>query len=152
VVNICKIPKLVDNKRKHMEKGLSQAQRDHLLLKQGKDDAAMKQQMVDAFDRSNQTLHNSISRMTNCLSSLGEGIASGMQMLAMALAGPQQHVRAPYPPHPYQPNFNGMPTIPIFPNHYQPRQPQPYPHPGNESPRNAHQFLGDQEENDLHSL
>ena len=57
-----------------MEKGLSQAQRDHLLLKQGKDDAAMKQQMVDAFDRSNQTLDNSITRMTNCLSSLGEGI------------------------------------------------------------------------------
>jgi hypothetical protein len=41
-----------------MEKGLSQAQRDHLLQKQGKDDAAMKQQMVDAFDRSNQTLDN----------------------------------------------------------------------------------------------
>ena len=39
-----------------MEKGLSQAQRDHLLLKQGKKDALIKQQMVDAFDRSNQTL------------------------------------------------------------------------------------------------
>jgi hypothetical protein len=137
-----------------MEKWLSHAQRDHLLLKQGKDDAAMKQQMVDAFDRSNQTLDNSITRMINCLSFLSEGIVSGMQMLAMALVGPQQHVRAPYPPHPYQPNFNGMPTIPIlnFPNHYQPRQQQPYPHPGNESPRNARQFLRVQEENDLHSL
>ena len=89
LVNVCKIPKLVDNKRKG--KGLSQAQRDHLLLKQEQDDAAMKQQMVDAFDRSNQTLDYSITRMTNCLSSLGEGIASGMQMLAMALAG-QHHI------------------------------------------------------------
>ncbi|CAB4003150.1 Hypothetical predicted protein [Paramuricea clavata] len=84
--------------------------------------------------------------MTNCLPSLGEGIASGMQMLAMALAGQQQQVCAPYPPHPYQPNFNSMP------NHYQPRQPQPYPHAGNELPRDVYQFLADQEEHDLHSL
>ena len=104
-INVSKFPKLVDNKRKHMEKGLSQAQRHHLLLKQGKEDALIKQQMVDAFDRSYQTLENSITKMTNCLSSLGEGIASGMQMLAMALAGPQQQVRAQYPHPPTRTHF-----------------------------------------------
>ena len=75
-----------------MKKGLSQAQRYHL-LKKGKDDAKLAQQMVEAFDRSDQTLDKSITNMTNCLTSLGEGVASGMQMLAMALSGttPQVH-------------------------------------------------------------
>ena len=139
-----------------MEKGLSQAQRDHLLLKQGKEDALIKQQMVDAFDRSNQTLENSITKMTNCLSSLGEGIASGMQMLAMALAGPQQQVRVQYP-HPLESNFNRLQTAPnMYPRHYQPRQPQPqvpqpYPYPGSEPPRHGYRFPVDHEDDD-HNL
>ena len=132
-VNVTSIPKFVDNKRKHMEKGLSQAQRDHLLLQQGKEDAKLKQQMVEAFDGSNQTLERSITKMTNCLTSLGEGIGSGMQMLAMALSGtaPQVHpsctqqlqAHSPQIPTPqaqprhytsYTPNFTNTATV--YPN------------------------------------
>jgi len=71
-----------------MEKRLSQAQRDHLLMSTAKEDIHLKKDMLDAFERSNKTLDESISKMTTCLSSLGEGIASGMRMLATALANP----------------------------------------------------------------
>ena len=87
-VSVSKIPKLVDNKRKHTEKSLSQAQRDHLLKSTAKEDMHLKKDMLAAFERSNKTLDDSISKMTTCLTSLGEGIASGMRMLAMALANP----------------------------------------------------------------
>jgi len=102
-VSVSNIPKLVDNKRKHMEKSLSQAQRDHLLMSTAKEDIHLKKDMLDAFERSNKTLDESISKMTTCLSSLGEGIASGMRMLAMALANPPAN---PSPTVHYPPQYN----------------------------------------------
>ena len=101
-INVSNIPKLVDNKRKHMEKSLSQAQRDQFLMTASKDDLHMKKNMIDAFDRSNKTLDESISKMTACLTSIGDGIASGMQMLAMALANPSPPVNYPQPNYPPQ--------------------------------------------------
>lgn len=116
-----------------MEKGLSQAQRDHLLLTHAKDDAILKKQMVDSFERSNLALDQSITKMTNCLSSLGEGIASGMQMLAVALSGTPPQSRPPYstlyPPH-YQPS--GIPGN--RPGMF-PYQPQTFSYVESESPR-----------------
>ena len=88
--------------------------------------------------------------MTNCLTSLGEGIASGMQMLAMALTGTAPQVHASYtqqlqahspqiptqaqPRHypSYTPKFTNMATV--YPNPlYQPRQ--YHPNTESESPR-----------------
>ena len=100
---VCTIPKLVDNKRRHMEKRLSQAQRDQVLMNSAKEDVLMKKNMLDMFDKSNKTLEQSISKMTTCLTSMGEGIAAGMQMLAMALSQNQPVVPPHHPghPHPY---------------------------------------------------
>ena len=74
-----------------MEKGLSQAQRDHLLMTTAKEDMHLKKDMLAAFELSNKTLDDSVSKMTTCLTSLGEGIAPGMRMLAMALT----HLQTP---------------------------------------------------------
>lgn len=126
-VNVSRIPKLVDNKRKHMEKGLSQAQRDHLLMKQAKEEVDIKKQMLSAFEASNVSIENSISKLTTCLTSLGEGIASGMQALAMALGNMPQQV--PYPPphqhfaHPQA--HQSMAHSQRQPEHAQPHMPYP---------------------------
>jgi len=48
-VSVSNIPKLVDNKRRHMEKSLSQAQRDRLLMSTAKEDLLMKKDMLEAF-------------------------------------------------------------------------------------------------------
>ena len=59
-----------------------------------------------AFERSNETLDDSITKMTTCLTSRGEGSASRMRMLAVALAslratpGPGMHyAQQSYTPH-----------------------------------------------------
>lgn len=94
-----------------MEKGLSQAQRDQVLMNTAKEDVLMKKQLLEAFERSNNSLDKSLSKMTNCLNSLGEGISSGMQMIPMALVGtmpayPNQ-THAQYVSSPaYLPNYN----------------------------------------------
>ena len=95
-VTVSNIPKLVDNKRRHMEKTLSQAQRDQLLMNTAKEDPLMKREMVKSFEQSNKSLEDSISKMTTCLTSLGDGIAKGMQMMAMALSA-QPHNSTAHP-------------------------------------------------------
>ena len=60
-----------------MEKALSQAQRDQLLMNTAKEDVFMKREMLKSFDQSNKIMKESIGKMTACLTSLGEGIATG---------------------------------------------------------------------------
>ncbi|CAH3023629.1 unnamed protein product [Porites evermanni] len=50
-VAVSNIPKLVDNKRRHMEKTLSQAQRDQLLMNTAKEELLMKSEMVKSFEQ-----------------------------------------------------------------------------------------------------
>ena len=114
-VRVSSIPKLVDNKRKHMEKRLSQTQKYQFLMSTAKDDLMMKKDMLEAFEKSNKTLDDAISKMTNCLTSLGNGIAQGMQMLATAMANPR-----PPPPHYGQMHYNGNPQQHILPQQYYP--------------------------------
>lgn len=114
-VNVSNIPKLVDNKRRHMEKTLSQAQRDQLLMNTAKEDLLMKREMVKSFEQSNKSLEDSISKMTTCLTSLGDGIAKGMQMMAMAVsAQPPNSTAHPAPrapqAYPHINTYNGFPT------------------------------------------
>ena len=44
-------PKLIDNKRKHMERQLSSAQRDQLLMNEAKEDSKFKRDMAEAIKR-----------------------------------------------------------------------------------------------------
>lgn len=50
----------------------------------------MKGNLLDAFAQSNRVFETSMTKMTDCLTSLGSGIASAMQMVAMALSGQPQ--------------------------------------------------------------
>lgn len=71
--------------------------------------------MLEIFEKSNKTLEESITKMTNCISSLGDGIAAGMQMLTAALAQNQPPTPPLFPPpQPYYPCGQYM----GYPNHY----------------------------------
>ena len=82
-VSLSNIAKLVDNKRRHMEKTLSQAQQEQLLMNTIKQDFLMKKERKEVISRSKQDMEESISKMTMCVTSLGDVIASGMQMFNM---------------------------------------------------------------------
>jgi len=99
-----------------MEKRLSQSQRDQFLMSTAKEDMVMKRDMLEAFDKSNKTLDDAISKMTDCLTSLGNGIAQGMQMLAAALSNSQ-----PPPPQYMQMQYNGLPQQSFPPQQCYPR-------------------------------
>ena len=53
------VPKLIDNKRKHMEHQLSASQRDQLLMNESKEDADFKKNIAEGIRQSNQTFAQS---------------------------------------------------------------------------------------------
>ena len=68
-------------------------------------DLIMKKEMMKSFEQSNKTLE-SISKMTECLTSIGDGIASEMCMLAMVFSNPPPTMGVPHAPQVYYPHFN----------------------------------------------
>ncbi|PFX19630.1 putative G-protein coupled receptor 133 [Stylophora pistillata] len=83
-------PQLVDNKRKQMEKALSQSKRDKILMNATKEDIIMKKQMISSLEESNESLQSVMQKMTESLSFMAERISAGMRMIATAMESPSQ--------------------------------------------------------------
>ncbi len=102
------VPRLVDNKRKQMEKTLSAAKRDQILMNATKEDLIMKKQMITSLEESNKSLQSTMQKMTESMSSMAEGISAGMRMIAMAMASPSQQQVQSF----QQPDYNSV----LFPS------------------------------------
>lgn len=83
-------PQLVDNKRKQIEKALSQSKRDKILMNATKEDIIMKKQMISSLEESNKSLQSVMQKMTESLSFMAERISAGMRMIATAMESPSQ--------------------------------------------------------------
>ncbi len=74
----------MDEKRKHLERRLSAAQRDDalhrslremiLLLKEAKDDAQFKKDMCDVMRKSTAALSENVNEIGNAMNNIGTGI------------------------------------------------------------------------------
>ena len=117
------IPKLIDDKRKHLERKLSAAQRDQLLLKEAKEDAQLKCDVAEAIRQSNESFSNSIQQMSNSMLQVGQGLAKSIEMMTTAMVAAPQHTPAPFNIHPqyghfqHVNNFAGSPGFPFDVQH-----------------------------------
>ena len=50
------VPKLIDNKRRHLERTLSAKQRDALLLQEAQDDKSFRKDLTDALKESTKCI------------------------------------------------------------------------------------------------
>ena len=57
--SISKVPKLIYQKRKHLEKNLSAAQRDKLLFEEAKKEASFRRELSDSLKQSNDNFSES---------------------------------------------------------------------------------------------
>ena len=89
------VPKLIDSKRKHMEKQLSAAQRDQLLISEAKEDAQFRKDLAQAMRESTASFNESIKSISEAMVSLGAGVCRSIEMLSHALQEPNV-VRAPF--------------------------------------------------------
>lgn len=94
--------KLIDNKRKNMERNLSAAQRDQLLLKESKEEMGFKKEMADIMRESSRNTATAITQMTTAIENIGTGLSRSIEMLATVFSQQQQ-----CPPQPTRfNNFN----------------------------------------------
>jgi hypothetical protein len=75
----------VDNKRKHLEKPLSAAKRDEVLLRAAKEDIALKKEHMLNMQKSQDALIEMGKSMSASLNTLGRSVSDGLGLLAMAL-------------------------------------------------------------------
>ena len=95
------VPILVDNKRKHLEKNLSAAERDRILINEAKDDKEARINFTAAMKDSNECFLKAMECMTKSVSEVGAGISRSLEILAHAASGS----RLPQQQHPVNQNI-----------------------------------------------
>ena len=78
------VPKLIDNKRKHLEKSLSAAQRDQLLIREAKEDAQFSMDLAEAMRQSTESFAQSIKDVSKAMTDLGAGVCRSIEALSHA--------------------------------------------------------------------
>ena len=94
--NVSAVPKLIDEKRKHLEKSLSSKQRDQLLLREAREDATFRKDLCDSIRQSNDQFADAMKAMSNSFVQVAECMKHSMDALlamnnAPAPAPPMMH-------------------------------------------------------------
>ena len=94
------VPILIDNKRKHLEKALSTAQRDQILMKEAQNDADFRRDISKAIRESNEYFASSIKEISQSMTDLSRGLTSSMEILSRAIMSHQSAPQMqPFPLH-----------------------------------------------------
>ena len=118
-----------DSKRKQLDKNLSAAQRDQMLLNLAKDELKMKEAMVTSSGESATQTSKAMDKIVKSISLFGKVLGDGLVMIAMAMA-PSQKQQVPstrqasrmqmfrsHPSSPYQSPFQAH-NMPHSTQHY----------------------------------
>ena len=108
------IPKLIDNKRKHLERQLSASQRDQILINESKEEAQFKKDIAEAIRQSNQTLGQCMQQMSMSILQVAQGLTRSVELMSQAMVN--QNVRPPYQqqamPHQSIPSYQYLQMAP----------------------------------------
>ena len=75
------IPKLIDNKRAHLEKKLSANQRESILLTEAKQGVALRRKIINSFDNTNEFFLNAMTSITDSFKMLCETMVKSTQTM-----------------------------------------------------------------------
>ena len=79
------VPRLIDNKRKHLEKTLSAAQRDALLLTEAKEESKFRKDPADATREATSCFSTALKDLSNSMTQVGNGLSRPIEMMAQAV-------------------------------------------------------------------
>ena len=79
------VPKLIDNKRKHLEKTLSAAQRDGLLLNEAKEESKFRKDLADATREATSCFSKALKDVSSSMAQVGCGLSRSIEMMAQAV-------------------------------------------------------------------
>ena len=76
------VPQLIDNKREHLKKALSAAQRDKMLLEEAKEDARFRKKMTESMNQSSITFAQGIKDVSKAILEMGAGLSRSIEMVS----------------------------------------------------------------------
>ena len=98
------VPRLIDNKRRHLEKRVSQSQRDDIFLKEAKEEGLFKKELCQAIKDSNKVFADAMSDMSKSFMLMAETMKLSMQQIVIIQQGQQQQQQNQHHmPSAYQP-------------------------------------------------
>ena len=80
------VPRLIDNKRKRLERNLPAAQRDQLFMKEMKNDAEFRKDLLQIVRESNDCFSNSVKEISKSLSDLCKDLCALVTLCGQILA------------------------------------------------------------------
>lgn len=112
------VAKLIDNKRKHLEKSLSAAQRDQLLVNEAKEDSKFRKDLAEAMQQSTISFSRALEGVSQSMIQIGTGLCRSLENLAQAMQDPQPPRQNVYYQQPngsiFGNSFSGLlSTIPV---------------------------------------
>ena len=97
-----------------MERNLSAAQRDQLFMKEMKNDAEFRKDLLQIVRESNDCFSNSVKEISKSMSDLSKGLCASVELLSRAIASQPlpQFLQAPFHPNVIFQNLNRhSPTV-----------------------------------------
>ena len=79
------VPRLIDDKRRHMQCQLSAAQRDQLLINESKEETQFKRDIAEAIRQSNETFGQSMQQMSMSILQVAQGLTRSVEMMSQAM-------------------------------------------------------------------
>ena len=76
------VPKLIDNKRRHME---SASQRDQILMNEAKEDTQFKRDIAEAIRHSNETFAASMDQISQSILQVAQGLTRSVEVMGQAM-------------------------------------------------------------------
>ena len=103
------VPKLIDNKRRHLERQLSAAQRDKMLLEDSLEDAMFRRDIASAIRESNEMFAHSMQQMSSSIALLAQGMNRSLEVISRRTIQEQSsQYRMPPAPGPFRGEFSRM--------------------------------------------
>ena len=84
------VVQLIDNKRKHMERQLSSAKRDQILIDEAREDNESRKDLAESMLQSNQVFAQSMQAVSSSMMCIAQTMSRSFEMLSHALALPEQ--------------------------------------------------------------
>ena len=76
------VPKLIDNKKRHLERQLSAARRDKMLLEDSQEDAMFRRDIVSTICESNEMFAHSMQQMSSSIVLLAQGMNRSLEVIS----------------------------------------------------------------------
>ena len=89
------VPKLIDEKRKHLQRKLSASQRDEILIGEAREEKLFKKEIAESLKNSTESFAEALNNISQSMVQISSSLSRSFEVLAQSLGPPQ----ANHPPN-----------------------------------------------------